>query len=172
MIYIIYIQRFASVHLKPKCDLIYINLYNLHLNLLIHLLYSALIRHVGISAIGKQFYYYYYQFRIFSIFPRTEEANPRHSRLSPVSGHAETATIARDSPQGDATSRRRNVLARRAPPGDLLLRLQAARVHDRDIPGLTNVGQRPRNGSDIRRRPLDGNEHAHVDTETLYVTGA
>ena len=43
-----------------KCDLIYVNLYNLYL--LIHLwyvLYSASIRHAGISAIGKQFYYYY-----------------------------------------------------------------------------------------------------------------
>ena len=58
MIYIIYIQRFTSVHLKPKLDLMYINLYNLHLYLLIHLLYSASSRHAGISAIEKQFYYY------------------------------------------------------------------------------------------------------------------
>ena len=54
MIYIIYTQMFTSVHLKPKFDLIYINLYNLHLYLLIHLLdvlYSTSIRHAGISAI-------------------------------------------------------------------------------------------------------------------------
>ena len=60
MIYLIYIQRMTSVHLKPKFDLIYINL---HLYLLIHLLYvlySASIHHAGISAIEKQFYYYYY----------------------------------------------------------------------------------------------------------------
>ena len=63
MIYIIYIQRFTSVHLKYKFDLIYIKLCNLHLYLLIHLLYvlySASIRHAGISAIVKQFYYCYY----------------------------------------------------------------------------------------------------------------
>ena len=62
MIYIIYIQRFTSVHLKPKFDLIYINLYILHLFLLIHLfyvLYSGSIHHTGISAIERQFYYYY-----------------------------------------------------------------------------------------------------------------
>ena len=44
--------------LKPTFDLIYINLYNLYL--LIHLLcvlYSASIRHAGISAIEKQYYY-------------------------------------------------------------------------------------------------------------------
>ena len=62
MIYIIYIQRFrpTSVHLKPKFDLIYFNLYNWHLYLLIHLLYvlySASIRHVGISAIEKHNYF-------------------------------------------------------------------------------------------------------------------
>ena len=65
MIYIIYIQRFTSVHLKQHFDLIYINLYNLHLYLLIHLLYvlySASIRHAGIGAIEKQFYYYYYHY--------------------------------------------------------------------------------------------------------------
>ena len=48
---------------KPKLELIYINLYNLHLYILIHLLYvlhSASIRLAGISAIEKQFYYYYY----------------------------------------------------------------------------------------------------------------
>ena len=47
--------------LKSKFDLIYTNLYNLHLYLLIHLLYvlySASIRHAGISAIEKQYYYY------------------------------------------------------------------------------------------------------------------
>ena len=63
MIHIIDIQRFTSVHLKQKFDLIYINLYSLHLYLLIRLLYvlySASIRHAGISAIEKQFYYYYY----------------------------------------------------------------------------------------------------------------
>ena len=51
MIYIIYIQRFTSVHLIQIFDLIYINLYNLYLYLLIHLLYvlySAWIRHAGI----------------------------------------------------------------------------------------------------------------------------
>ena len=61
MLYIIYIQRFTSVHLKQKFDLIFINLYNLHLYLLIHLLYvlySASIHHAVISAIEKQFYYY------------------------------------------------------------------------------------------------------------------
>ena len=64
MISIIYIQRFNSVHLK-KIYLIYINLYNLHLYLLIHLLYvlySASIHHAGISAIEFFFiimnYYY------------------------------------------------------------------------------------------------------------------
>ena len=60
MIYIIYIQRFTSVNIKPKFDLIYINLYNLHLYLVIHLLYvlySASIRHAGISAIEKKCYY-------------------------------------------------------------------------------------------------------------------
>ena len=64
MIYIIYIQRFTSVLLK-KIDLIYINVYNLHLYLLIHILYvlySASIRHAGITAIEKQFYYYYYYY--------------------------------------------------------------------------------------------------------------
>ena len=61
MIYKIYIQRFTSVHLKPKFDLIYINLYNLHLYLLMHLLYvlySASIRHAEIRDIEKLFYYY------------------------------------------------------------------------------------------------------------------
>ena len=56
MIYIIYIQRVTSVHLKPKFCLVYINLNNLHLYLFIDLLcvlYSALICHVGISAIEK-----------------------------------------------------------------------------------------------------------------------
>ena len=56
----IYIQRFTSVHLKPKFDFVSINLYNLHLYLLIHLLYvlySASICHAGISAVEKQFYY-------------------------------------------------------------------------------------------------------------------
>ena len=57
MIYIIYIQRFTGVHLKPKFDLVYINLYNLNLYLFSHLLYNASIRHAGISAIEKQFYY-------------------------------------------------------------------------------------------------------------------
>ena len=56
MIYIIYLQRFTSVHLKHKFDLIYVNLYNLHLYLLIHLLY--VLYSAGISAIEKQFYYY------------------------------------------------------------------------------------------------------------------
>ena len=45
------------MHLKSEFDLIYINLYNLHLYLLIHLLYalfSASIRNAGISAIEKQ----------------------------------------------------------------------------------------------------------------------
>ena len=63
MIYIIYIQRFTSVHLNKKFDLIFINLYNLHLHLLIHLsyvLYSASICHAGITAIEIQFLYYYY----------------------------------------------------------------------------------------------------------------
>ena len=58
MIYVIYIQWFTSVHLKPKFVLIYINLYNLHLYLLIHLsyvLYSASIGHAGISAIENSF---------------------------------------------------------------------------------------------------------------------
>ena len=48
--------------LKPKFELISINLYHLHLYLLIHLLYylySASIHHAGISAIEKQYYYYY-----------------------------------------------------------------------------------------------------------------
>ena len=61
----IYIQRFTSVHLKTQIYLIYINSYNLHLNLLIYLLYflhSALIRHAGISAIEKQYYVYYYYY--------------------------------------------------------------------------------------------------------------
>ena len=65
-IYIIHIQRFTSVHLNTTNYLIYINLYNLHLYLLIHLLYflyNASIRHAGISATEKQ-YYYYYQWRI------------------------------------------------------------------------------------------------------------
>ena len=68
MIYIIYTQRFTNVHLKQNFDLIYINLYNLHLYLLIHLLYvlySASIRHAGISAIEKQFYYYYYYYYVY-----------------------------------------------------------------------------------------------------------
>ena len=46
--------------LKPRYGLIYINLYHLHLYLLIHLLYvfySASICHVGISATEKQYYY-------------------------------------------------------------------------------------------------------------------
>ena len=63
MIYIIYLQLFTSVHLKQKFDLIYINLYNLHLYSLIcllYVLYSASIRHAGIIAIEKQCYYYYY----------------------------------------------------------------------------------------------------------------
>ena len=49
--------------LKPKFVLISINLYNLHLYLLKHLLYvlySASIRHARISAIDKQYYHYYY----------------------------------------------------------------------------------------------------------------
>ena len=58
MIYIIYIQRFTSVHLKPKFDLIYINLYLYLLIHLIYVLYSASIHHAGISAKEKQFYYY------------------------------------------------------------------------------------------------------------------
>ena len=43
MIYIIYIQRFTNAHLKtkPKFDLIYINLYNFNLYLLIHLFMSC-----------------------------------------------------------------------------------------------------------------------------------
>ena len=60
MIYIIYIQRFTSVQLKTKIGLIYINLYNLHLLIyVLYVLYSASIRHAGISAIEKQFYYHY-----------------------------------------------------------------------------------------------------------------
>ena len=49
--------------LKPKLYLIYIKLYNLHLHVLInvlYLLYNASIRHAGISAIEKLYYYYYY----------------------------------------------------------------------------------------------------------------
>ena len=61
MIYIIYIQRFISVHLKTKFVLIYINLYNIHLLIhLLYVLYSASIHHVGISAIEIQYYYSYY----------------------------------------------------------------------------------------------------------------
>ena len=60
MIYIIYIQRFTSVHLKQKFDLIYINLYNLYLVInSLYVLYGAAIRHAGISTIEKQFYYYF-----------------------------------------------------------------------------------------------------------------
>ena len=45
--------------LKQKIDLIYINLYNLHLLIhLLYVLYSAPIRHAGISAIEKQYCYY------------------------------------------------------------------------------------------------------------------
>ena len=45
--------------LKQKIVLIYINLYNLHLLLhLLYVLYSASIRHAGINATEKQYYYY------------------------------------------------------------------------------------------------------------------
>ena len=59
MIYIICIQMFTSVHLKTKFCF---DLYNLHLYLLIYLLYvlySASIRRAGMSAIETQYYYYY-----------------------------------------------------------------------------------------------------------------
>ena len=72
--------------LKPKFVLIYINLYNLHLYLLIHLLYvlySTSIRHARLSTIEKQFYYYcqiiqfvvssyYYIFCKINLFSRNE----------------------------------------------------------------------------------------------------
>ena len=42
--------------LKPKLYFIYINLYNLHLLIhLLYFLYSASIRHAGISAIEKNY---------------------------------------------------------------------------------------------------------------------
>ena len=44
--------------LKPKFDLIYVNLYNLYLLIhFLYVLYSASIRHAGISAIEKHYYY-------------------------------------------------------------------------------------------------------------------
>ena len=60
MIYIIYIQRFTSVHLKPNFNLIYINLDNLHLyfnTFIICLVQRIEPPRTGISAIEKQFYY-------------------------------------------------------------------------------------------------------------------
>ena len=72
MIYIIYIQRFTSVrHLKPQFDLIYINLYNLHLYLLIHLLMYHLVL-PSCTSLLKSSFIILFSFDVISAFrPRT-----------------------------------------------------------------------------------------------------